>query len=165
MVSAGALTMFSGKNIIIICGSETPAGVSEPLFHRWGRNGKRQQQRRFLRKRGAAERFPADLQRAEPSQALPRQLPRRGSQAVRLVAEVLGAMRKLPSAAKKLPLRGSWHRAAMTERVQPACAKQKLPPQRDCFRRKRALHLPLPSTTLSREKRNSERLQALRVPE
>ena len=54
MVSAGALTIFSGKNIIIICGSETPAGVSEPLFHRWGRNGKRHLQRRFLRKRGAA---------------------------------------------------------------------------------------------------------------
>ena len=30
-----ALRIISGK-IIIICGSETPAGVSEPLFHGWG---------------------------------------------------------------------------------------------------------------------------------
>ena len=60
MVSAGALTIFSGKNIIIICGSETPAGVSEPLFHGWGRNGKRQLQRRFLRKRGAARKLFAE---------------------------------------------------------------------------------------------------------
>ena len=35
-------------------GSETPAGVSEPHFHGWGRRGKRQMQRRFLRKRSAA---------------------------------------------------------------------------------------------------------------
>ena len=69
----------------------TGASADAPVFHfhRWGRNEKRQLQRRFLRKRGAAERFPADLQRAEPSQALPRQLPRRGSQAVKLVAKVL----------------------------------------------------------------------------
>jgi hypothetical protein len=32
MAAACALAMFSGKIIIIICGSETPAGVSEPLF-------------------------------------------------------------------------------------------------------------------------------------
>ena len=83
---------------------------------------------------------------AEPSQALPRQLPRRGSQAVRLVAEVLGAMRNLPAVAKKLPLRGSWHRAAMTERVQPACAKQKLS-RSAALSQKAALHLPFPSTT------------------
>ena len=30
-----ALGIFSGKIIIIICGSETSADVSEPLFHRW----------------------------------------------------------------------------------------------------------------------------------
>ena len=30
-----ALRIISGK-IIIICGSETPAGGSEPLFHEWG---------------------------------------------------------------------------------------------------------------------------------
>ena len=30
-----ALRIISGK-ISIICGSETPAGVSEPLFHEWG---------------------------------------------------------------------------------------------------------------------------------
>ena len=39
------LAMFSGKIIIIICGSETPAGVSEPLFHSWGRKEKRHLQR------------------------------------------------------------------------------------------------------------------------
>ena len=34
--------------------SEKPAGFSESPFHRRGRGGKRQVQRRFLRKRGAA---------------------------------------------------------------------------------------------------------------
>ena len=33
--SSSLLRIISGK-IIIICGSETPAGVSEPLFHEWG---------------------------------------------------------------------------------------------------------------------------------
>ena len=117
--------MTRGKNIIIICGSETPAGVSEPLFHRRGRNGKWHLQRRFLRKRGAAGN--------EPSQALPRQLSRRESQAVKFITKVLGAMRKLPAVLLPLPLRkdfprsggrcraatkgGVWHRAAMTERA------------------------------------------------
>ena len=122
-------------------------------FHRRGRNGKRQLQGRFLRKCGAAERFPADLQRAEPSQALPRQLSQGESQAVKFITKVLGIMRKLPAVLLALPLgelspqvterahavalsaevsdairsfptiqksspfRGSWHRAAMTERV------------------------------------------------
>ena len=36
-----ALRIFSGKFIIIICGSETSADVSEPLFHERGRSGKR----------------------------------------------------------------------------------------------------------------------------
>ena len=39
-----------------------------------------------------------------PSQALPRQLPRRGSQAVNLDAEVLGTKRKLPAVLLPLPL-------------------------------------------------------------
>ena len=39
-----------------------------------------------------------------PSQALPRQLPRRGSQAVKPVAKVLGVMRKLPGVLLALPL-------------------------------------------------------------
>ena len=43
---------------------------------------------------------------SKPSQALPRQLPRRGSQAVTFVAEVLGAMRNLYRHLKKLPLSG-----------------------------------------------------------
>ena len=65
----------------------------------------------------------ADL---KPSQALPRQLLRRGSQAVSPDAKVLGVMRKLPAMPLALPLGelspqvtkgGIWHRAAMTERV------------------------------------------------
>ena len=39
-----------------------------------------------------------------PSQALPRQLPRRGSQAVTLVAKASGIMRKLPAVLLPLPL-------------------------------------------------------------
>ena len=39
-----------------------------------------------------------------PSQALPRQLPQRGSQAVRFITKVLGAMRKFPAALLPLPL-------------------------------------------------------------
>ena len=46
MPSACALGIFSGM-IIIICGSETSADVSEPLFHARGRDGKRQLQRSF----------------------------------------------------------------------------------------------------------------------
>ena len=73
--------------------------------------------------------------RNEPSQALPRQLPQRGSQAVTFVAKVLGSMSKFPAVLLALPLRkdfpraggrcraatkgGIWHRAAMTERVFP----------------------------------------------
>ena len=40
MAAACALAIFSGK-IILTCGSETPAGVSEPLFHEKGPNRKR----------------------------------------------------------------------------------------------------------------------------
>ena len=39
-----------------------------------------------------------------PSQALPRQLPQRGSQAVKFVAEVLSVMRKFPAVLLALPL-------------------------------------------------------------
>ena len=42
----------------------------------------------------------------KPSQALPRQLPRRGSQAVSLDTKVLGTMRKLPAVHKPSPLGG-----------------------------------------------------------
>ena len=58
-----------------------------------------------------------------PSQALPRQLSRRESQAVKLVAKVLGIMRKFPAVLLPLPLRkdfprsGGRCRAAMTERA------------------------------------------------
>ena len=39
-----------------------------------------------------------------PSQALPRQLPRRGSQAVKFSTKVLGIMRKFPAVLLALPL-------------------------------------------------------------
>ena len=42
------------KNYFKFRGTETPAGVSVPHFHRRGREGERHLQRRFLRKRGAA---------------------------------------------------------------------------------------------------------------
>ena len=53
MASACALAMFSGKNIynfafVALC------GALQTHFHGRGRGGKRQVQRRFLRKRGAA---------------------------------------------------------------------------------------------------------------
>ena len=45
------------------------------------------------------------LQQApSPSQALPRQLPQRGSQAVRFIAKVLGITRKFPAVLLALPL-------------------------------------------------------------
>ena len=47
----------------------TPAGVPISHFHGRGRRGRRHLQRRFLRKRGAAEKASANLQQAEPSQS------------------------------------------------------------------------------------------------
>ena len=58
-------------------------------------------QRRFLRKRGAAG---GSFCQSAPSQALPRQLSRRESQAVKFVTKVLGIMRKLPAVLLALPL-------------------------------------------------------------
>ena len=43
-------------------------------------------------------------EKSSPSQALPRQLPQRGSQAVKLVAEVLSVMRKFLAVLLALPL-------------------------------------------------------------
>ena len=43
-------------------------------------------------------------EKSSPSQALPRQLPQRGSQAVKFVAEVLSVMRKFPAVLLALPL-------------------------------------------------------------
>ena len=44
------------------------------------------------------------VEKSTPSQALPRQLPQRGSQAVKFVAEVLSVMRKFPAVLLALPL-------------------------------------------------------------
>ena len=52
-----------------------------------------------------------------PSQALPRQLPQRGSQAVKFIAKVLGAMRKLPAVLLALPLRKDFPRSGGRCRV------------------------------------------------
>ena len=52
-----ALAIFSGK-LFLIRDSETPAGVSESPFHRWGREGQQHLQHRFLRKRGAVGSVP-----------------------------------------------------------------------------------------------------------
>ena len=49
------------KNYFKFRGTETPAGVSVPHFHRRGRGGKRHLHRRFLRKRGAAGDYPLSL--------------------------------------------------------------------------------------------------------
>ena len=60
MASACALAMFSGKNIynfafVALC------GALQTHFHGRGRGGKRQVQRRFLRKRGAGGKYPLSL--------------------------------------------------------------------------------------------------------
>ena len=47
----------------------------------------------------------------KPSQALPRQLPQRGSQAVNLDTKVLGTTRKLPGVLLALPLRKDFPRS------------------------------------------------------
>ena len=52
-----------------------------------------------------------------PSQALPRQLPQRGSQAVKFVAKVLGIMRKFPEVFLALPLGELAKPEALTERA------------------------------------------------
>ena len=73
------------------------------------------------------------LEKGSPSQALPRQLSQRESQAVKFSAKVLGAKRNFPAVDLALPLRkdfprsggrcraatkgGIWHRVAMTERA------------------------------------------------
>ena len=56
--------------------------------------------------------FPISLQSGQPpSQALPRQLPQRGSQAVKFVAKVLGIMRKFLAELLPLPLRKDFPRS------------------------------------------------------
>ena len=49
-----AVVVVAAERLFFICSFETPAGVSKLLFHGRGRGWKRQVQRRFLRKRGAA---------------------------------------------------------------------------------------------------------------
>ena len=59
-----------------------------------------------------------------PSQALPRQIPQRGSQVVKFVAKVLGIARRFPAVLLALPLRKHFPRSggrcrAAPERVRP----------------------------------------------
>ena len=80
MRSAFALRIISGK-IILNFAFVALCGALQTPFHGRGRGGKRHLQRRFLRKRGAAGKFFASFQRAEPSQspavtALPKGEPR-----------------------------------------------------------------------------------------
>ena len=62
-----------------------------------------------------------------PSQALPRQLPRGGSQAVRLVAKALGALRKFPTVLLPLPLRKDFPRPGedVAQRQKGECGSER----------------------------------------
>ena len=76
MASACALAIISGKNIFISRLSRS-AERSKRYFHRRGRKGKRQVQRRFLRKRGAAGKRARPLSQALSGlPALPKGEPR-----------------------------------------------------------------------------------------
>ena len=68
------------------------------IYHKLGKN-KRNSARMGVKTARIAEKGGN-----EPSQALPRQLPRRGSQAGRFVAKVLGTTRKLSGVLLALPL-------------------------------------------------------------
>ena len=57
-----------------------------------------------------------------PSQALPRQLPQRGSQAIKFITKVLGKTRKFPAVLLPLPLGEVDLRSKDGEGV-PACRK------------------------------------------
>ena len=82
-----ALGIFSGK-LFFISRLSRSAERSKRYFHGWGRNGKR----------------PLQTLASSPSQALPRQLSQRESQAVKRITKVLGAKRKLPVVLLALPL-------------------------------------------------------------
>ena len=77
-------------------------------------------------------------QTSSPSQALPRQLPQRGSQAVKFITKVLGAMRKLPAVLLALPL-GELS-PQVTERAS-------LMPRSAALSKKAALQMLFPITT------------------
>ena len=66
------------------------------------------------------------------------------------------------SRAKPPPLGGGGTAQAVTERVQPACAKQCFP-RSAALSQKAALHLPFPATTPPRENAKPERPQTLRL--
>ena len=55
MPSAYALGIVSGNSVLNFGVAERLRALRYSFFHRWGRDGKRQLQRRFLRKRGAAD--------------------------------------------------------------------------------------------------------------
>ena len=55
MPSAYALGIVSGNCVLNFGVAERLRALRYSFFHRWGRDGKRQLQRRFLRKRGAAD--------------------------------------------------------------------------------------------------------------
>ena len=55
MPSAYALGIVSGNSVLNFGVAERLRALRYSFFHRWGRDGKRQMQRRFLRKRDAAD--------------------------------------------------------------------------------------------------------------
>ena len=58
-MASAMLYPFSAEKLFLIRDSETPAGVSESPFHRWGREGQQHLQHRFLPKRGAVGSVPS----------------------------------------------------------------------------------------------------------
>ena len=112
MRSAFALRINSGKNIYNFGIAERLRALRYPIFTGGGRKGKRQVQRRFLRKRGAAEEVFVWRKRAEPSPSLLRKStsPERG--------RFCSTYRKMP---KSSPFGGAGiERSEMTERVEPS---------------------------------------------
>ena len=94
----------SAERIFIISRLSHSAECDRRFFHGWGHGGKRQVQRLLPTEARRCDGIPLP---SSPSQALPRQLSQRESQAVRLNAEVLSVMRNLVATAKKLPLGGA----------------------------------------------------------
>ena len=126
MRSAFALRIISGK-IILNFAFVALCGALQTHFHGRGRKGKRHLQRRFLRKRGAAGKFFASFQRAEPSQSrlTACQLPRKG-RLLAVVGKFLVAFDTLVTALTACAL------SVIATRCQipPFVAARHLPPER-----------------------------------
>ncbi len=100
MVSAGALTIFSGKIILNFGTPERLRTLRCSIFTGGVVTENGSCSAAFCESAALREIFC----QSAPSQALPRQLPRRGSQAGSPIAKVLSVMRKLPAVLLALPL-------------------------------------------------------------